>query len=183
VFGRNLHANDPELKPMVPVTPMLDMAFQLLSFFLLTFHPDAQFEVEMDLALPQITGVRASDPTLVDPSVASNTDLDLLDMTDVPTITVRAAGDPANRGQIRSLSVEHLGNTNGVDASTDENGRLVGLETALKKDFKADAFKGAIKVRGDPLLKWAVMLKVMDACHSAGFTRVGFAEPLDASGQ
>jgi biopolymer transport protein ExbD len=169
------HAADPELKPTVPVTPMLDMAFQLLSFFLLTFHPDAQFEVEMDLALPQRESGKAADPTLVDPTVASNKELEPQDMTDIPTITAVAAGDAANRGQLSSLSIEHLGNAHPVSSLDD-------LEKALKGEFKADDFRGAIKVRGDPQLKWSAMLEVMDACHRAGFTRVGFAAPLDTSG-
>jgi biopolymer transport protein ExbD len=174
VFIRK-HAVDPELKPSVPVTPMLDMAFQLLSFFLLTFHPDAQFEVEMDLALPQKESGKAADAMLVDPTAASDKELDPQDMTDIPTITAVAAGDAANRGQISSLSVEHLGNANPVSSLED-------LEKALKEKFKASDFKGAIKVRGDPQLKWSAMLEVLDACHRAGFTRVGFSSPLDTSG-
>jgi biopolymer transport protein ExbD len=169
------HAADPDIRPSVPVTPMLDMAFQLLSFFLLTFHPDAQFEVEMDLALPQKASDMAADPTLIDPTMASNKDLDAQDMTDVPTVTAVAAGDAANRGQISSLSVEHLGNANPVSSLDD-------LEKALKEKFKADDFRRAIKVRGDPQLKWSAMLEVMDACHRAGFTRVSFAAPLDTTG-
>jgi biopolymer transport protein ExbD len=168
------HAADPELKPTVPVTPMLDMAFQLLSFFLLTFHPDAQFEVEMDLALPQRESGKAADPTMVDPTVASNTELEQ-DMTEIPTVTAVAAGDPANRGAISSLSIEHLGNANPVSSLDD-------LEKTLKTKFNADDFRGNIKVRGDPKLKWSAMLEVMDACHRAGFKRVGFAAPLDPSG-
>jgi biopolymer transport protein ExbD len=173
--SRPKRSEEPQLKPSVPVTPMLDMAFQLLSFFLLTFHPDAQFEVEMDLALPQKESGKAADPTLVDPTAASNTELDPQDMTDIPTVTAVAASDAANRGQISSLSVEHLGNAHSVSSLDD-------LEKALKGDFKADDFKGAIKVRGDPQLKWSSMLEVLDACHRAGFTRVGFASPLDTTG-
>jgi biopolymer transport protein ExbD len=96
-------------------------------------------------------------------------------MTDIPTVTAVAAGDVAVRGQISSLSVEHLGNANPVSSLQD-------LEKVLKEKFKAEDFKGAIKVRGDPQLKWSAMMQLIDACHSAGFTRVGFAAPLDTSG-
>src|SRR5947207_2085199 len=37
----------------LPITPMLDMAFQLLTFFLFTYHPSA-LEGQMELALPVI---------------------------------------------------------------------------------------------------------------------------------
>ena len=156
---------DPAPKPAVPVTPMLDMAFQLLSFFILTFHPDAQFEVEMDLALPAPQSSKADKPENVDPTKVSNT-VPEDDLTDVPTVTAVAANDAANRGQISSLAIERLGSAKPV-ANLEE------LEKVLKEEFKAEDFKGAIKVRGDSRLKWSAILEVMDVCHAAGFTRVG----------
>ena len=38
---------------MVPITPMLDMSFQLLSFFILTFHP-MPVEGQLSVSLPKI---------------------------------------------------------------------------------------------------------------------------------
>jgi len=38
-------------EPTLPVTPMLDMAFQLLAFFVMTYHP-SDLEGQMDLSLP-----------------------------------------------------------------------------------------------------------------------------------
>jgi biopolymer transport protein ExbD len=35
----------------LPVTPMLDVAFQLLFFFIMTFHP-ADLEGQIELSLP-----------------------------------------------------------------------------------------------------------------------------------
>jgi biopolymer transport protein ExbD len=174
VFRRK-HADELKLKPMVPVTPMLDMAFQLLSFFILTFHPDAQYEVEMDLALPQNQSGQATEVAMIDPSQEANKEPDLEDLTDVPTITATAANDARNLGQISALTIDRLGNPKGVSSLED-------LEKTLKKEFTPQDFKGAIKVRGDPRLKWSEVLQIMDVCHRAGFTRIGFAAPLDTSG-
>jgi biopolymer transport protein ExbD len=163
-------------KPQMPVTPMLDMAFQLLSFFILTFHPDAQFEVEMDLALPAKESSKAQDPSMIDPTVAANPNIDPDELLDVPMIVAKAANDPANAGTISSLSIEHLGNPRTVHDIDD-------LVKTLKSDeFKAADFKGAIRVRGDPKLKWSAVVKIVDSCHAAGFTRVGFASPNDNPG-
>ena len=38
-------------KIVLPITPMLDMTFQLLFFFIINFHP-ADLEGQMDMALP-----------------------------------------------------------------------------------------------------------------------------------
>jgi biopolymer transport protein ExbD len=163
-------------KPQMPVTPMLDMAFQLLSFFILTFHPDAQFEVEMDLALPAKESSKAQDPSQVDPLVEANPNLDPDELIDVPLIVAKAANDPANAGSINSLSIEHLGNTRTIH----DLGDL--FKTLNSDDFRAADFKGAIRVRGDPKLKWSAVVEIVDKCRAAGFTRVGFASPNDNPG-
>jgi biopolymer transport protein ExbD len=169
------HAQVSHPKPQVPVTPMLDMAFQLLSFFILTFHPDAQFEVEMDLALPQKESSKAADPAMIDPSNESNPNIDPEDLADVPLISATAGNDPANAGKISTLSIEHLGSTRTLtDIDT--------LVKTLMSDVKAEDFKGAIRLRGDPKLKWSAVFEIMDACHKAGFKRIGFASPGDSSG-
>src|SRR5260370_34440465 len=123
---------------------MLDMAFQLLSFFILTFHPDAQYEVEMDLALPPPQSGRAPEAAMIDPSQAADKDPDLNDLSDVPTITATAANDPANFGQISALTIDRLGNPTGVSDLADLKKILNGA------DMRAEGFNGAIKIRGDP---------------------------------
>src|ERR1700722_17708767 len=104
---RHKHDEVNRPKPQVPITPMLDMAFQLLSFFILTFHPDAQFEVEMDLALPAKESSKAKDPSQIDQSMEANPNIDPDELLDVPLIVAKAANDPANAGTISSLSIEH----------------------------------------------------------------------------
>src|SRR5947209_19095011 len=39
------------LEPELPITPMLDMSFQILFFFVMIYHPSA-LEVQLDLKLP-----------------------------------------------------------------------------------------------------------------------------------
>ena len=48
-------------KVVLPITPMLDMTFQLLFFFIINFHP-ADLEGQMDMALPSEQVTRAKDP-------------------------------------------------------------------------------------------------------------------------
>ena len=78
-----------------PVTPMLDMAFQLLAFFILTFQAPTR-ETRIDLDLPATAAalpVAESNETRVVPS----NDLDVLE-TDL-TVYAESDGD----GDLRSL--------------------------------------------------------------------------------
>lgn len=50
------------VEPDLPVTPMLDMAFQLLAFFIITFKP-APTEGQLALALPKEEG--PGDPMII----------------------------------------------------------------------------------------------------------------------
>src|SRR5208337_3991289 len=43
---------DPEIEIQLPITPMLDMTFQLLIFFILTFRPANLGEGKLDFSLP-----------------------------------------------------------------------------------------------------------------------------------
>ena len=52
MFGRHSKKKGPELtEPDLPITPMLDMSFQLMAFFILTFRP-TPMEAQIPLALP-----------------------------------------------------------------------------------------------------------------------------------
>src|SRR5687768_7936096 len=57
----------------IPVTPMLDMAFQLLTFFIFTYHPSA-LEGQMQLTLPGGGDTKAKSPADVDPEAISDPD-------------------------------------------------------------------------------------------------------------
>lgn len=49
-------------EPELPITPMLDMSFQLMAFFILTFRPTPT-EAQLALALPAEQGGAAAVPT------------------------------------------------------------------------------------------------------------------------
>src|SRR5947209_1976009 len=62
---------DPAPGVVLPITPMLDMAFQLLTFFIMTYHP-SQLEGQVDLLLPSKVEKAAHDPKDVNPRVEAN---------------------------------------------------------------------------------------------------------------
>jgi len=56
-----MRTGHPAVDVALPITPMLDMSFQLLSFFILTFHP-MPTEGQLAVTLPPAAGVQISLP-------------------------------------------------------------------------------------------------------------------------
>ena len=179
------------VKPQVPITPMLDMTFQLLFFFISLFNPNAGaerlIEGQMDLMLPsdakKESAKMASKPEDVDPMAISNKkdplmkDDDLPDL-DIPadlTVIVTTQIDGTHDGTINALFVEDRSGKTSVEL---DDGLRELIRYPKEQRAKADE-KGSIRVQGDSRLRWEAMVKVMDACRKAGYETVGFMQPPD----
>ena len=69
-------AIEPDLNQVI--TPMLDLAFQVLLFFIMTYHPSQLEEGQMDLSLPDAAQAQAAKPEQVDPARSMPGDLELI---------------------------------------------------------------------------------------------------------
>jgi biopolymer transport protein ExbD len=142
----------------VPITPMLDMAFQLLTFFILTYHPaptEGQFSMNLLPAQPTVS--------LETPSGdknATNNDLPAGVKT-LPT-TLRA-GD---NGELTEIFIED-NKIDGLDALAKELAEIFKDKNALPFD------QTLIKV--DPKLKYAELVRVIDL-FSKHITKISFVE-------
>src|SRR5947209_14295728 len=67
---------EPGLDVELPITPMLDMAFQLFAFFVFMYHPSA-LEGQMQLNLPAVGEAKAASEADVDPKSQSDADIKL----------------------------------------------------------------------------------------------------------
>ena len=91
-------------EPNLPITPMLDMAFQLLAFFVMTYHP-SDLEGQMDLSLPsEAKETRAKEASQVSPD--SKPDKDELDIQANVTVMVRTQQGENRDGLVSALMVE-----------------------------------------------------------------------------
>lgn len=143
----------------IPVTPMLDMAFQLLTFFILTYHPmpsEGQFAMTMLPAAPA-TDFRAqatAEPAKPDDSLPAA-------LRTLPTVL--RAGEAGKLGRVT------IGETNvdGMAALRKE------LETILK-DPTLPFDQALIKV--DPSLRYSELMQVIDVFSSLKVTKISFAE-------
>jgi biopolymer transport protein ExbD len=162
--------NESGLEPTLPITPMLDMAFQLLAFFIFTYHP-SDLEGQMDLSLPVEAASRAERPENVDPQAQANRNAALELPADL-TVIIRTQHDGVNDGLISALRVEDRSGSTDID-------NLEKLRAHLKEAHGKAENKEAIKIQGDGRLKWDGIVQVMDVCREAGFANISFVPPAD----
>ena len=153
----------------LPITPMLDMAFQLLTFFIFTYHPSG-LEGQMDLNLPSEKTAAAKEKEQVDPLSKPDRAQDLVPPSDL-TVNVRTQQDGATKGEMSALTLEQASGQKPVD-------NLKALEAELSEARKTTP-NDAIKIQGDGKLKWSAIVQVMDVCRRAGFNNISFVPPPD----
>lgn len=158
---------------------MLDMTFQLLFFFIMSFNP-ADLEGAVELALPSEKQTAApKDATPEKPP-----DLEDIKFESNLTVKIRTQLDGTNDGEISAISIlDNSAKEELVQASNDPKARnplLAGLRDNLAKrrEVMSDN-KESIKIQGDGRLKVANIIKVMDACREAGFVNISFVPPDD----
>ncbi|WP_422929945.1 ExbD/TolR family protein [Singulisphaera sp. PoT] len=134
----------------IPVTPMLDMAFQLLTFFILTYHPmpsEVQFVMNLMPAAPA-TDINAQQPEAAEANPDLPASLKTLE-------TTLRAGEGGSLGRII------LG----------ENEIQGGLD-ALKRELDANLTDPTLPfeqtlLKVDPELKYDALMKVIDVFSKA----------------
>jgi biopolymer transport protein ExbD len=145
------------VEPDLPITPMLDMSFQLLAFFIMTFHP-APTEGHMMLTLPKEEGGGIGLPSPVD--------------EDKPThyvVTVPATDD----GKIEKMTLREEGGVDptGKDLGADPAAYLAELKS-ISARLQKEEKKGKVTLKlGDKLLHDSVV-QLVDLALQAGFTDI-----------
>jgi biopolymer transport protein ExbD len=164
---------DKPVKVDVPITPMLDMSFQLLFFFILSYDPNVVVEGQMEMALPAKIEYAKKDQENPDP-VPSDKEEELTLEPDL-TVVVKTQNDGVNNGIISQITLKDLAGEKSVRNLDELTARL--REAREKEGLKNHE---EVKIQGDSGLNWGAVVEVMDACQKAGF-RAGFAEPPDRS--
>ena len=145
----------------VQITPMLDMAFQLLTFFILTYRP-APVEGQFSLNLLPAQPVASLDAPAADPKAeASNAPVALRTLS----TTIRV-GDNGRLGQI-SIGDNQIQDLKELDVYL----------KALKKD---DTAFDQVLLQIDGVLTYQDMIDVIDV-FSRYYKKISFTE-LDAGG-
>jgi biopolymer transport protein ExbD len=149
---------------------MLDMSFQLLAFFVITFRAASATEGQLDMYLPRVQEARAKDPTQIDTSKETSAEPD--DAADVTvSLTATSAGD------LLAITVREKVEKAFLGASVPE--MCTALREYLNTVRAAGGNQNSIRIESAAQLKYSRVVDVMDACLAAGYRQVGFARPPD----
>jgi biopolymer transport protein ExbD len=175
---------DENIEIVLPVASFLDMAFQILAFFIFTYHPNS-LEGQMEMALPAGGEARAQTQEQADPTKPPEKDVDLKTEVTV-TVTTPKNNESGLKGEISQVLVEGAeGVPTAIYQKSEEvknDSDLNLLINTLKRMQKGLSNKDSIKIRADSGVKYLFVVKVMDACYKAGFKNIGFAAPPDFVG-
>jgi biopolymer transport protein ExbD len=173
------------------ITPMLDMSFQILAFFIMTYHPSA-LEGHFDIKLlpPKTVATKGAPSTNELPPASEEPELN-----DVLLVTVKAVakgqsesgrleGDPS---RILLTRPEDASNPVPLEDTNDKFPGLTRLGTELKKFLADPGHSNAnIKIEPDGELKHKYAMQVYDACKRVrqrpdgsweGFQNIQFVGP------
>jgi biopolymer transport protein ExbD len=157
--GRSRRPGLPE-DVLFPVTPMLDMAFQLLAFFVLTFQaPSAETHLDLDLPTTPVALPGAPEGK-AEPKPARTVDSDLEN-----DVRVRAEAD--DLGDLKSL---RLGEGALPDLETLGNRLRQYVEIREGKPFR-------VWLVADPGLRYEEAARVLATCTAAGVATIRLSEP------
>ena len=161
------------------ITPMLDMAFQIFAFFIVTYHP-SQLEGQMLLNLPDAALAKAAKPEEARPDQSMTGQLEL--PAEISVIAKTKRPDGSQDGSISQISVqERLGTKEVIkqDPSTKEVPDLDALRKYLQSIRGGLTNQDDIKIEAESGLRYEYVMQIMDMCTRAGFKNVGFAPPPD----
>jgi biopolymer transport protein ExbD len=170
---------------VLPITPFLDMAFQLLFFFLATFNPPSTKEGQMDLSLPAKSDTAAQTPDKVNP--ASETHKEELDDKAIITVKLRGYKDARNRGLISYFTVNtDNANDEELKGSAEDREKLLKDRLEKAKPASLDNKDGTKKVptvrmAAESDVRWSQVMRIMDICYKCGY-QVSFIKPPDLGG-
>jgi len=153
------------------ITPFLDMSFQILAFFIMTYHPSAlegHISGTLTPPSPKFSG---------DPSKAPAGSVDMPDLTETVTIRVKSVPEDGTPGQILVKRTADVNYQPVVDAGQPLTQGMARLETRLKDIIQRNPLDTAVKIEGDGDLRQQYVMLVYDVCRKAGFMQVGFVPP------
>ena len=194
--SRHKHHDSPGINLSAIITPFLDMSFQILAFFIMTYHPSAlEGHIPGSLVPPSEFAKKSKDnnntpPPMEDP-LSVPEDLLLPELAEAVQVKIKAVP----RGQVQGTRQDGEPDQILVKQGSDINYQVV-IDTNMEFSAKVDSpgqqqllsrlkeiaaqpnvEKANIKIEGDGDLKQQYVMIVYDLCKKAGFSKVHFVPP------
>jgi biopolymer transport protein ExbD len=174
------------------ITPMLDMSFQILAFFIMTYHPAAmEGHIPGSLVPPEDFAKKSKDNTPAPADEALSVPEDMLDPSLSEAITVKVKA--VEKGQEMGTRVEGTPSQIFLKTGLETDAEMVydlmknpnekpeigmkELERRLKEMLKKGSNKANIKIAADADLRQQYVMLVYDTCKRAGFDKLHFVPP------
>lgn len=171
------------------ITPMLDMSFQLLAFFIMIYHPSAlEGHINGNLVPPSqplIKGKEKNTPT--DTPLLADSDPDLEDTLQVIVKAIPKGGVERSRtdGMPAQIYVKRKEDTEASlisDTDDDMTEAWKKLKRRLKESLSGGLVtKGNIRLDCGADLKHRYVMEAYDHCKDAGFQNVSFVAPVSGA--
>jgi biopolymer transport protein ExbD len=164
------------------IVPMLDMSFQILSFFIMTYHPSAlEGHIAGSLAPPADFAKKAPEnkvEQVVEQSVPEEMILPELQ----EALTVMVSSNAGLPGKVSLQRKSEPTPRQIADATDTTAGGWKGAKQTLAADLKqvsreAGTEKANIKIAADADLQQQYVLEVYDVCKQSGFSKIHFVPP------
>ncbi len=131
---------------------MLDMAFQLLTFFILTFKP-APIEGQLAVHLPPPVPTTKVEAGKVDPNNLSK-DVQI----DEQTLHLQVTADPM--GDVRQVTLEKSASIEGPMTA----GAIQALDKRLQSVFSLEVPYDRVQIAVEGQLRYGELMKIVDVC-------------------
>jgi len=165
------------------ITPMLDMSFQILSFFIMTYHPSAlEGHINGNLVPPSKAMIKGKETVQQMDNLIPDSDPELEDTLQVIVKAVKKGQTEGSRvdGQPSLIYVkrkEESEPTTIAESNEPLEQILAKLKARLQASLAGGAMKGNVRLDCDGELKHQYVMRVFDVCKSAGFQNVSFVAP------
>ena len=166
------------------ITPFLDMSFQLLAFFIMTYHPSAlEGHIDGKLVPPTDIATKAKMPVPMndlppdsDPDSAETLLVKIKAVGKGQTDGNRHDGEPSQILLKQPQDAQPLPISDATDATLADG--LKKLDVVLRQILKQPgAVKSNIKIDGDGDLRHMYVMQVYDVCKLAGYQNISFVAP------
>jgi biopolymer transport protein ExbD len=162
---RKLRSTIGDAKVEIQMTPMLDMIFQLLVFFIITFNP-VVYEGQFGVNMSSLPGGTSSLPPLV-PGMGDDTRTETNDIQFIPPLRIRLVGGPD--GNLAP---------GGIVLGDRPLQSMAYLLSELRSMVRGSPDDFEVVIEADSKLHYQYVMQAVNSISHAGVKKINFGTPV-----